>query len=182
VYEESKWAAHQIAHRMAAEGVPVVIVMPGAVYGPGDPSFLARLLELVAKHHVPIFAFRDSMVSWVHVDDVVDGIVRAHEKGRPGEDYILGGENETVRGLLERFGHITGVRAPRWWLPRAGMRATLPLGPLIARAFGQSPGAVRDVFRTLDGSIAFSSAKAQRELDYRFRSIEDGFGPYLKGL
>jgi len=182
VYEESKWAAHQVAHRIAAKGAPVVTVMPGAVYGPGDPSFLARMLVLVSKHHIPIFAFRRSMVSWVHVDDVVDGVMRARDKGRFGEDYILAGENETIEGLLRRIGAITGVRPPRLWFPRGGVRATLPLGSLISRALGAPPGAMRDVFNTLDGSIAFSSAKAEHDLGYHYRSIEEGFGPYLTNL
>jgi dihydroflavonol-4-reductase len=179
VYEESKWAAHIAAHTVAAEGVPIVMTMPCAVYGPGDPSVLGKLILLLAHRHMPVFAFRDSIVSWVHVDDVARGMIQAAEKGRSGEDYILGGENESISGLLERLGHLTGIRAPRLWVPQRMMGAIVPLGSLVSRVIGQPPAVLADVYRTLDGSLAFSSAKAESELGYRYRSIEEGFGPYV---
>ncbi|MGZ4204230.1 MAG: NAD-dependent epimerase/dehydratase family protein [Actinomycetota bacterium] len=179
IYEESKWAAHQVAHRLASEGLPVVMTMPCAVYGPGDPSLLGRLIHLVAYRHMPVFAFRDSVVSWVHVEDVARGLIRAAERGTPGEDYILGGENESISGLLARIGRITGVRPPRAWLSYRAMKAMIPLGSVVSRIIGQAPGVLEEVYRTLDGSLAFSSTKAQRELGYTYRSVEEGFGSYL---
>lgn len=179
VYEESKWAAHQVAHRLATKGVPVVMTMPCAVYGPDDPSVMGKLILMFARRSMPIFAFRDSLVSWVHVDDVARGMIQAFEKGMPGEDYILGGENETIMGLLTRLGRITHVHPPKVWVPHRMMGALVPVGTLFSRFTGQPPGVLRDVYRTLDGSLAFSSAKAQREIGYTYRSVEEGFGSYL---
>ena len=182
VYEESKWLAHEAARRLASDGVPVVSVMPGAVYGPGDVSFISVLLGLYAKRRLVVCSFRDSMASWVHVDDVVDGMARAVEKAPAGETYVLGGDNESIGGLLARIAPLTGITPPRMWVPDWVARASMPLSPLLSRMLKQAPGAVRDGTRTLSGSLAFSSAKAERDFGYRYRSIEEGLPPYIETL
>jgi dihydroflavonol-4-reductase len=182
LYEESKWFAHEAAQRLAGEGLPIVSVMPGAVYGPGDVSFVSVLLGLYAKHRLVVCSFRDSYASWVHVDDVVDGMARAVDKSPAGEKYVLGGDNETIGRMLDRIAPLTGIRPPRIWVPDWVNRATLPLSPLFSRILKQAPGAVREGSATLRGSIAFSSAKAERDLGYRFRSLEEGLPPYIRAL
>jgi dihydroflavonol-4-reductase len=182
IYEESKFRAHESVLRLVADGLPVVSVMPGAVYGPGDVSFVSVLLRLYAKRRLVVCSFRDSSASWVHVDDVVDGIARAIGKAPAGETYLLCGDNETIGGLLERIAPLTGIKPPRVWMPDWLARASLPLSPLISRLLGQAPGAVREGSRTLSGSLAFSSAKAERDLGYRYRSVEEGLPPYIESL
>jgi len=182
VYEESKWTAHQAALRLVSEGLPIVSVMPCAVYGPGDVSFISVLLGLYARRRLFVCSFRDSVASWVHVDDVVDGMARAARQAPAGETYILGGENESIGGLLERIAPLTGIKPPRVWVPDWVARASMPLSPLISRILKQEPGAVRDGSRTLSGSIAFTSAKAQQDLGYHYRSIEQGLPPYIETL
>jgi len=181
-YEESKWHAHEVALRLVAEGLPIVSVMPGAVYGPGDVSFVSVLLGLYAKRRLVVCSFRDSSASWVHVDDVADGMARAVDKAPAGETYVLGGDNETIGGLLERIAPLTGIKPPRVWVPDWVTRASMPLSPLISRMLKQAPGAVRDGSRTLEGSLAFSSAKAERDLGYFYRSVEEGLPPYIETL
>jgi dihydroflavonol-4-reductase len=112
----------------------------------------------------------------------VDGIARAVDKGPAGETYVLGGDNATIGQLLDRLAPLTGIKAPRVWVPEWIARASMPLSPLFSRLLKQAPGAVRDGSRTLSGSIAFSSAKAERDLGYRFRSVEEGLPPYIKAL
>jgi len=182
LYEESKWFAHQVAADLMKQGLPIISVMPAAVYGPGDVSFISVLLGLYAKRRLIVCSFKSSEASWVHVDDVVDGMARALEKGPAGEQYVLGGDNETIGGLLERIAPYTGIKPPRLWVPEWVARASMPLGPLFSRMLKQPPGAVREGSRTLGGSIAFSSAKAERELGYRFRPIEEGLPPYVADL
>ncbi|HEV2685825.1 MAG TPA: NAD-dependent epimerase/dehydratase family protein [Actinomycetota bacterium] len=182
IYEESKWRAHQIALGLAKEGLPIVSVMPGAVYGPGDVSFISVLLGLYARRRLVVCSFRDAAASWVHVDDVVDGMVRASEKAPAGETYVLGGDNESIGGLLERVAPYTGIKPPRLWVPDWVARASMPLSPLFSRLLKQAPGAVRDGTKLLSGSIAFSSSKAQRDFAYRFRPIEEGLPPYVETL
>ena len=182
IYEESKWFAHQVAADLSKQGLPIATVMPAAVYGPGDVSFVSVLLGLYAKRRLVVCSFKNSEASWVHVDDVVDGMVRALEKAPPGEQYVLGGDNETIGGLLERIAPYTGIKPPRVWVPEWVARASMPLSPLFSRLLKQPPGAVREGSKTLGGSIAFTSAKAERELGYRFRSIEEGLPPYVADL
>lgn len=182
VYEESKWLAHEATLRLVAGGLPVVSVMPGAVYGPGDVSFISVLLGLYAKRRLVVCSFRDSVASWVHVDDVVDGMARALGKAPGGESYLLGGDNESIGGLLARIKPLTGIKPPRVWVPDWVARASMPLSPLLSRMLKQAPGAVRDGTRTLSGSLAFTSAKAERDFGYRFRPVEEGLPPYIEML
>jgi nucleoside-diphosphate-sugar epimerase len=173
-YEETKWLAHRRVRELAAEGLPVVTVLPGAVYGPGDQSILGVLLRLYAKGWLIVCPFLGAGLSWVAVDDVAQGIVAALEKGRAGEDYVLGGDNATIGELLRRLEPLTGVRAPRFGVPGWVMRAGVPLSPVIARALGQAPRIVTDGLASMKGSWMASSEKARRELGYAFRSIEEG--------
>ncbi|TMK21974.1 MAG: NAD-dependent epimerase/dehydratase family protein, partial [Actinobacteria bacterium] len=174
VYEETKWQAHERVREFVDEGVPVVSVLPGAVYGPGDSSILGVLMRFYAKGWLLACPFMDAGVSWVRVEDVADGMVLAHDKGRTGENYILGGDSATIRGMLTRVAPLTGVRVPPISLGPRLMRLGLPIAPLVGRVLKQPPGIVRDGIESLTGSIEFSSEKARRELGYAFRSVEEG--------
>ena len=181
-YEESKWRAHQVVNDFAQKGVPVATVMPCAVYGPGDTSFLAVLLSLYARKRLYVCSFRDSAVSWVHVDDVAEGIVSALERGSACEDYILGGDNATIKGLLDRIAPQTGIKPPRLWIPMRMMDALMPLCGIASRMLGQPSNAMKDGCRMLQGSLAFSSTKAAEHFGYTFRSVEEGMPPIIEAM
>lgn len=174
IYEETKWHAHRAAHDLAAEGVPVVVAMPGAVYGAGDTSVLALLWRYYAHGWLVAAPAMDGAFSWVHVDDVAEGIVLAYEKGRVGEDYIVGGDNADLRDLFGRLGEKTGIRPPRFRIPNAVLAMSRPLRPIVARVLGQEPRFVEEGLASLRGSWMVSSDKAANELGYRWRAIEDG--------
>jgi len=174
LYEETKWQAHERVREFVAEGLPVISVMPGAVYGPGDTSILGVLMRYYAKGWLLACPFMDAGVSWVRVEDVADGFVLAHDKGRIGEDYILAGDNATIREMLTRVAPLTGVRVPPVSVGPRLMRLSLPIAPLVGRILKQPSGIVRDGMESLSGSIEFSSDKARRELGYTFRSVEEG--------
>jgi dihydroflavonol-4-reductase len=182
VYEETKFQAHQRARALADAGAPIVIVMPGAVYGVGDTSLLGVMFGLYARRLLVALPFHNAGVSWVHVQDVADGMVRAIAQAPAGESYILGGHNETIGGLMRRIEPLTGIHRPWFNLSRSVTRLTLPLDPLIAKLLGQSPGIVRDGYRTLDGSVMFSSAKAAAAFGYAYRSIEEGIPPMIAAM
>lgn len=173
-YEETKWLAHLKVHELAAGGLPVVVVLPAAVYGPGDPSVLGALLRIYAKGWLVGSPFLRTGVSWVSVDDVAEGIIAAFEKGRRGEDYLLGGDNAAVGEVFRRLEPLTGIRAPRFEVPRWLVRAGLPLSPLVGRALGQAPRILADGLASMEGSWMVSSEKARSELGYGFRSLEEG--------
>lgn len=174
VYEETKWQAHQVAMREAGAGIPIVTVMPGAVYGPGDPSLVGAIVRYYAKGWLVAAPFLDAGFSWVHVDDVAEGMALAEEKGRIGEQYVLGGDNASLRDLFARLEPLTGIRAPRFELPAWTMRAAAPLSPVVGKALGAGPRLVHDATGSMRGSFMAFSTKAETELGYRHRSIEDG--------
>jgi nucleoside-diphosphate-sugar epimerase len=174
VYEETKWMAQERVREMAAEGLPVVTVMPGSVYGVGDTSILGVMLRFYAKGWLVALPFQDAGVSWVRVEDVADGVAAAHDKGRIGESYILGGDNATIGELLHRLAPLTGTRAPRFAIGKRLMKLSLPFSPIVGKILRQPSGILRDGLESLSGSLEFSSEKARRELGYAFRSVEEG--------
>jgi dihydroflavonol-4-reductase len=180
-YEVTKMRAHEIALERASSGAPIVIVMPGATYGPGDTSMVGVLLRLYAKGLLVACPFQGTGLSWVHVEDVAGGIVHAYEKGETGEEYILGGDNATIRDLFTRIKPMTHRRVPApmpGWLVKAGV----PFGPLIARMLKQEPDLLKEGLTSLNGSWMYSSAKAEGTLGYTHRTIEEGIPPVIEAM
>jgi nucleoside-diphosphate-sugar epimerase len=173
LYEETKWQAHMKVRERARAGLPVITVMPGGVFGPGDQSPIAILLRLYSKGWLIAVPFPQTEFSFIQVDDLADGFLAAFDKGRPGEEYVLGGENLSIREVFLRLEPITGIRPPRFGVPSWLVRASIPISPLIARALKQGPHVMQDAMGTMGGSFMASSAKAQRELGFAFRSLED---------
>jgi dihydroflavonol-4-reductase len=173
-YEETKWIAHHKARERMAAGVPIVTVMPGAVYGQDDPSIMGVMLRFYSRGWMIAHPFLSSEVSWVHVDDVAEGIALAAEKGRIGEDYCLGGENLSIRDMLRSIEPHTGIRAPRFEIPMTLVRMSVPLSPLVGRMLKQPSGIIREGITSLgNGSWMMSSSKARRELGYEYRGVTE---------
>ena len=180
-YEQTKLRAHRIATERAAAGAPIVTVMPGATYGVGDHSMVGVLLKMYAKGLLVACPFQETGLSWVHVEDVANGIVAAHDKGETGEGYVLGGDNETIGGVFARLKPLTGRRAPMK-LPNWTVKAATPFGPLIARVLKQEPDLLKEGLTSLNGSWMYSSKKAEAGIGYRYRSIEEGIPPLIASL
>lgn len=113
-YVASKRAGEGLVERYARAGGDAVIVQPCRVYGPGplnDANGATRLIHSYVHGRVPV-RLRDGGVRahWVHVDDVVDGLLLADRCGRRGEAYVLGGESSSVEELLDLVGDLTGTR------------------------------------------------------------------------
>src|SRR5690349_9527802 len=81
-YEQTKYEAHQVAKRLIGEGLPLVIVQPGGVYGPGDHSELMNMTKMVLAGKMPMVPFPDLGIVIVHVDDVAAGVILALDKGQ----------------------------------------------------------------------------------------------------
>lgn len=177
-YEETKTVAEQEALDWAARGLPVVIVNPTRVYGPGhltEGNSLAQLIDDYDRGRLPFLLNRGVNVgNYVFVDDVVEGHLLAMEKGRIGQRYILGGENASLREFFRMIDKISGKR--HFQIP------LLHLGPLLfarflqwrAEWFGVYPPITPGWVRTFLADWAFTSAKAERELGYHPRSLESG--------
>jgi nucleoside-diphosphate-sugar epimerase len=173
-YEETKYRAHQIARDRIANGAPIVIVQPGGVYGPGDHSELGNMIDQMKTGKLRMLMFPKLGFNLVYVDDVASGILLAHDKGRIGEAYVLGGEIATMGELVERVAELSGRKAPKRELPPTLMKLAIPVGPLVGRMLGFPPN-LSELIRTSDGVTYWATdEKARRELGYAPRDLDTG--------
>lgn len=173
-YDEAKYRAHELALERISQGAPIVIVQPGGVYGPGDHSELGNAIEMTRKGRMPMIPFAEMRMSFIYVDDVADGIIRAFDRGQVGESYILAGERATMKDLVQTTARLVGRREPTREMPTAIMRASAPLGPVIGPLMGFPPN-FRELISVSDGvSYWMTDDKARQELGFSPRSLEQG--------
>ena len=173
-YERTKYEAHQVARRLSDDGLPCVIVQPGAVYGPGDHSPIGKQLDDLLGGRLPFLAFPDVGFNMVHVDDAAAGVLLALDRGSAGEQYVLGGQITTMRELMATAASVAGRRPPRWTIPTGVLRAMIPAGPVVGKLMGQ-PSNLRELISTADGVTFWARHdKAIAELGYSPRGLEEG--------
>jgi nucleoside-diphosphate-sugar epimerase len=181
-YEETKYLAHQEARARIDRGAPILIAQPGGVYGPGDTSQLGIFVDQVRSGRMPVKVFPETGFNFVYVDDVVEGILRVHDKGRPGETYILGGELATVETLVEVVARLSSRRPPRFTLPPVLAKLAIPFGAVIGPIFKLPPN-LREGIRSAQGVTYWAThEKAMRELGYAPRDLETGIRQTLETL
>jgi dihydroflavonol-4-reductase len=174
-YEETKLEAHKIVKRMIAErDLPAIIVQPGGVYGPGDTSQVADLLQEFFAGKLPLLPFPELGICMSHVEDIAGGVLLALDKGKLGEIYVISGPATTMRGAIEAVASVSGRKAPKHNLPTPLMKALIPIGPLVGKMMGQPPN-LRELISSGDGVTFWASyEKAERELGYSPRGLEEG--------
>lgn len=178
-YEQTKWEAHQVAKRLIGEGLPCVIVQPGGVYGPGDTSSIAELLNQFLAGKMPLLPFPELGICLSHVEDIAAGILLGLDKGRAGEAYVISGPATTVREAIGVVAEVTGKKAPKRALPVPLMKAMIPIGPLVGKLMGQPPN-LRELISSADGVTFWASYdKAKSELGYEPRGLEQGLREML---
>lgn len=180
-YEETKLEAHRIVKRMIAEQrLPAIIVQPGGVYGPGDTSQVADLLEQFFAGRLPLLPFPELGICMTHVADIAGGILLALDKGKLGEAYVLSGPVTTMRDAIETVAALSGRKAPKHAMPASLLKALAPAGPLVGKLMGQPPN-LRELISSADGVTFWAShEKASRELGYAPRGLEEGLRQTLK--
>jgi len=167
-YDETKHRAHLVAHERIAAGAPVLIAMPGGVYGPGDHSSLGGQLRQAAEGRLRSLTFGDLGLNMAHVDDIAAGIALVGERGHIGEAYVLGGEITTLAELVRRVSAIAGHRPPRLSTPVWPLRVAAPL----VRRIGPDLG---EIVSASDGVTYWATdAKARGELGYAPRDQDAG--------
>jgi dihydroflavonol-4-reductase len=173
-YKQSKYRAEEVVKAMAAAGLPAVIVNPSTPVGPRDvkPTPTGRMIVEAASGRMP--AFVDTGLNIVHVDDVAAGHLLAAQKGRPGERYILGGENLALAEILAAVARLCGRPPPRVRLPIAPLMPLAFAAEAMATLTGREPFVTRDGLRMARKKMYFTSAKAERELGYRARAAREG--------
>lgn len=170
-YQESKAEAETLVDEYGDRGLDVVTVHPTSVFGPGDTEFTAQLLSIATNP--ALFGYLPGSLSFVGVDDVVDGLESAMTDGRPGDHYIIGGENLRIGTALERIAEVADGYPPRVPVPgpvihAAGHVAAACESHLDFRFFPYSPAMAS--LATQD--LVYSSEKAQRELGYDYEPLK----------
>lgn len=188
-YEKSKVLADKIALDAALEGVPFVPVYPGVIYGPGKVTagnVVARLLIERFSGRLPGYIGKgNDKCSFSHVDDVVNGHIAAMHKGRPGERYLLTGENASFKDVFDLVAALTHTKRPSFAVPLFLVEIYGWISILIARVTGKLPVVSPPTVHVLRHQWAYTCDKAKEELDYNPRSLKEGLSevlPWLKRI
>lgn len=179
-YDRTKWEAHyEVARPMAEAGLPLVTVLPGVVYGPGDRGPTWQLWSNYLTGDLPAIPSAGGYC-WSHVEDVARAHRRAMDDGTPGEEYIIAGEPYHLVDVFELAESLTGIEAPR------------PVPPVVFRWLSRVAAAVETVItpppmfqseplRMLGGVTYWGdNAKATRELGIEHRPLADGLAETLQ--
>ena len=181
-YDRTKHAAHfDVARPLQKTGLPLVIVQPGLVYGPGDTSSVRTTFREYLTGKLAATP-RATAYCWAHVDDIVEGHVLAMQKGRVGESYIIAGPRHSLIEAFQVAEAITGIPAPRQHPSPGTMKALAALMGFVGR-FVAVPGDYSyEGLRVVAGTTYLGdNAKARRELGYSPRALEDGLRATLRG-
>jgi dihydroflavonol-4-reductase len=172
-YKRSKFMAEQIALEAGRSGMQVVTVNPTTPIGEQDvkPTPTGRIVVDFLKRKFP--AYVETGLNLVDVRECARGHVMALERGRSGERYILGGENLTLKQILDTLGRITGLPSPKIKLPYAFAFAAGVFGEMTGRMLHGEPRATVDTVRMGKKKMFASSYKAERELGWRIVPVED---------
>jgi dihydroflavonol-4-reductase len=171
-YKRSKFLAEQQAIAAAQDGQQVIILNPTTPIGPNDakPTPTGRIFVDFLNRKFP--AYVDTGLNLVDVDEVARTHVVALTKGRPGRRYILGGENLTLKQILDKMSAITGIPSPTVEIPFAVAAAYAFFEELITgRIRGREPRATLEEVRMGRKKMFASSARAQQELGFQILPV-----------
>jgi len=185
VYDRTKWRAHyNVAEPMMRDGVPLVVVMPGAVYGTpvsgaGDESDLREMWRRYLRGRLP-FVTRETAACWDYVADCARAHRLAMQCGEPGKTYIIAGDPRTFVDVFDLAEQITGISAPRSISPRwvrTLARATGRLDRVVTPPKAIHPETLSRISGT---TWLADNSKAKTELGLTHRPLEDGLREYLE--
>lgn len=184
LYSATKHSGERAIQEWAKRGLRVNTVYPGFVYGPPGRGGSNGILRQLLKGRLPALVGTDRKMSWVFLEDVVDGILRVMEKAPPGRGYLFAGEVVTLGDFAHRVCRLGGVRPPRsvpLKLAQVGLGLVAPLYRMRGRRLPFPP----DQLTSLERHWAFDDSRARTELGWQPRGVEEGLPPtveYLKAL
>ena len=167
-YKRSKYMAEELAIRAGKSGMDVVVVNPTTPVGERDikPTPTGRIVVDFLKKKFP--AYVDTGLNLVDVAECAQGHIAALEKGRSGERYILGGENLTLKQILDRLADITGLPSPKIEVPYVVALATGVVDQVVTGYIrNREPRATIDAVRMGRKKMFVSSGKAEQDLGWK---------------
>jgi nucleoside-diphosphate-sugar epimerase len=180
-YDRTKYAAQQLVDQFAANGLPAVSVLPSGIFGADDPHF-GPVVNLFLRGKLKVWAGGDRVTGIVHVDDLVDAMLLAAEKGKPGQHYIISTGELTTVEMFHLWSQECGIpvpaEAPQWAIRLAGN----VLDP-IGRLFSWQPPLSRErVHYLYDRCVRVDGSKARQELGWKPRSAEATVRGLIRGM
>jgi dihydroflavonol-4-reductase len=176
-YAQSKYEGDLLVWQLYRQrGLPVVVLYPGVVLGAGDPKATGQYAKDLIERRVPARIFEDSAFTFVHVEDVAEGLVRALEKeGNLGEKYLIGKHALTMGEFTRMVGEISGVPLPKRRLPGPVVMAGAALMTKVADLTGRPPlsGMSTDQMRNIKEGAVFDGSKSERELGLTYTPIRE---------
>lgn len=184
-YERTKTLADRIARQAISEGAPVSVVYPGVIYGQGELTegniIVRHLLDLANRRLPALLGKAERRWNYVHVEDVARGVL-AVLFGKPGERYVLGGENVSQVDFYSTFEELSGVAVPKRRMPDGLAKLAGAMDKTLARLRKKTPQLTPDLVEVYRHDWAYSSEKAKAQLGYRFRPLRKGMEGTLAWL
>lgn len=185
-YFRTKYEGDLIAWELfEKKGLPLVMVYPGAVLGPGDPKASGQYISNLVHRRLPATVFNDTLFTFVHVRDVAEVIVRATEKeDNLGEKYLAGKHHMTWGKLNEMIGEISGVAMPKLSLPGPLTMFNAALLTMIANIIKKPPlwGMATAQMRVMRAGLVFNGSKAERELGITYTPVRVALEEAIESL
>jgi nucleoside-diphosphate-sugar epimerase len=171
-YDMTKYQAQQIVDRFAAQGLPVISIMPSGIFGADDPHF-GPVMQQFLKGRLKLWAGGDRITGIVHVDDLANAMILAAEKGKLGAHYIISAGDLSTREMFEIFSQATGVPVPRE-APKPLVKLVANLLDPIGRLLKWQPPLSRErVHYIYERCVRVNATKARQDLDWHPRSVPE---------
>lgn len=178
-YDKTKAEAHDIAEQFIKAGLPLVIVMPGLIYGPNGTSLSDDALRLYLQKKLPMIPAK-SAYSWAHVDDIAHAHILAMQKAQPGSTYIICGPSHTFSEALDIAKNITGIRKPLV-VPPVMLKITAFFSSLVDGFINLPEMYNSEALRVQAGTTYLGdNTKAKKDLGYNPRPLEVGLKETLE--
>ncbi len=173
-YDRTKWLAHyKVALPLIEKGAPIIIVMPGAVYGPGDSSNVGELMRWFYRG-MPAALGPETTITYAHVEDIAEGHILAAEKGEIGESYVLAGPAIPLGEMVDFWAHLTGKRPPALRIPADWLRPFAPLMGLLNQLLPLPPLFSQEQTAMLGAAYTARADKARSQLGWQTRPLQTG--------
>jgi dihydroflavonol-4-reductase len=166
-YKRSKWMAEREALNAAKEGFPVIVAMPTTPVGPWDwkPTPTGKIVVDFLNGKMP--GYVDTGLNFVGVEECAAGHLLIAEKGKVGERYLLGGENLTLKQVLDILSNITKLPAPMLKLPHGVALGAAYASTFFSRLVGKEPGIPVEGVKIAQHKMFVDCTRAQRELGFK---------------
>jgi dihydroflavonol-4-reductase len=166
-YKRSKWMAEREALNAAKEGLPVIVAMPTTPVGPWDwkPTPTGKIIADFLNGYV------ETGLNFVGVEECAAGHLLVAEKGKVGQRYLLGGENLTLKQVLDLLAKITGLPAPSLKIPHGVALGAAYASTIFSRLIGKEPGITIEGVKIAQHMMFVDCTRAQRELGFKAGSV-----------